>query len=743
MLVLEQRLSARNLGRGVVLNARLVHGVEASGWRMKFALLKAEVEIEADPETYRELARRLKAANVHVRPARRNNSLVPKPATSPALSTKPVITQPAILASSNQMKPLYCQDGTEMSVTTSPCQSPGAILPDLPQAAEDPDKNCGLSKEAGGPETQAWLARNRFAQHAPTFANFSGADLLRLSRDDIIQICGLADGIRLFNALHAKRIEPRLTVYVSSGGGVYSALYLHSCRAHELLAKLQALHRANGPAPALGPALKECETVLVSGPNGARVRLTDELVRHLPDNSTYRLQRVDDALLLCGTDKTAVRCRSRSEDLEMAQFKLEKTKYDRNAESDDGLEDSRQKHRYEVIRDFDDLVDYSPTKKRIIEADANEIDEYNVDAPDENEMKEIPTEIVKTVNGKLHRYAIVPSDDDEPVRKHVAITSPVMNKKNLIATQKLHELLSTPRKLKSYASQPSVRITPNKTISPIRFTETPQRIVSSTPTRGVTPSKSCANLTSSRNPASPISPKAQQKLNYGTPGEFERPDVFVTSFREKSRERSFDLDRREASRESRREYDRRSPKKDKKSTAIIIPRVAAPPSVYSDETYKSFTSVKTVSAAAASLTIAALMLTLCGGLTTGLSFYMMYTVGRRYYLDFGVLAGFTCFLLGLLGLRSRRQQLLPNRNYISGYIVLSSFSLLSAFGLLLLLSMQPQPGTALSDITSGAVCAVSALSLFVASLGVLASYCCARDPPDNRHPFQLDHGAQL
>ncbi|XP_073964591.1 transcription factor CP2 like gemini isoform X2 [Choristoneura fumiferana] len=229
--------------------------------------------------------------------------LVPKPATSPALSTKPVITQPAILASSNQMKPLYCQDGTEMSVTTSPCQSPGAILPDLPQAAEDPDKNCGLSKEAGGPETQAWLARNRFAQHAPTFANFSGADLLRLSRDDIIQICGLADGIRLFNALHAKRIEPRLTVYVSSGGGVYSALYLHSCRAHELLAKLQALHRANGPAPALGPALKECETVLVSGPNGARVRLTDELVRHLPDNSTYRLQRVDDALLLCGTDK--------------------------------------------------------------------------------------------------------------------------------------------------------------------------------------------------------------------------------------------------------------------------------------------------------------------------------------------------------------------------------------------------------------------------------------------------------
>lgn len=48
---------------------------------------------------------------------------------------------------------------------------------------------------------------------------------------------------------------------------------------------------------------QECETVLVSGPNGARVRLTDELVRHMPDNSTFRLERADDSgtLLLSAT----------------------------------------------------------------------------------------------------------------------------------------------------------------------------------------------------------------------------------------------------------------------------------------------------------------------------------------------------------------------------------------------------------------------------------------------------------
>ncbi|KAJ8707042.1 hypothetical protein PYW08_011176 [Mythimna loreyi] len=221
--------------------------------------------------------------------------VAPKSVASPVVVNKPVLPHNAILASNSQMKPSFCQETNDVKVNSPPCHSPGAILPDLPQPAEDPEKNSGLSKEATSSETQAWLARQRFAHHAATFTNFSGADLLRLSRDDIIQICGLADGIRLFNALHAKRIVPRLTVYVCpAGSNIYSALYLHAYRAHELLHKLNSLVHSS----------KECETVLVSGPNGARVRLTDELVRHMPDNSTFRLERVDDcgALLLCATN---------------------------------------------------------------------------------------------------------------------------------------------------------------------------------------------------------------------------------------------------------------------------------------------------------------------------------------------------------------------------------------------------------------------------------------------------------
>lgn len=260
--------------------------------------------------------------------------------------------------------------------------------------------------------------------------------------------------------------------------------------------------------------------------------------------------------------RSSIRSRTRSHDLEMAEIRRER--YDRNAESDDGLENSRiSKHRYEVIEDdFDDLIDYSPTKKRIIAVDPREVEEFNVDGPDDNEMKEIPTEIVKTVNGRTHRYAIVPSDEEVPQkRQNVTFISPIMSKKNLIATQKLHELLSTPRKLKSYASQPSVRIESNKSMdSPRVHQSTPKKI-----SRGIAPSRSCANLATSRrsNTTSPTSPRAQQKLNYGVP-ESAKSDLFVRSFREKSHDRS--LDERNSSRRI-----KDNTRKDK-TTAVITPR---------------------------------------------------------------------------------------------------------------------------------------------------------------------------
>ncbi|XP_032642740.1 alpha-globin transcription factor CP2 isoform X3 [Chelonoidis abingdonii] len=55
-------------------------------------------------------------------------------------------------------------------------------------------------------EAQQWLHRNRFSTFSRLFTNFSGADLLKLTREDVIQICGPADGIRLFNALKGRPV---------------------------------------------------------------------------------------------------------------------------------------------------------------------------------------------------------------------------------------------------------------------------------------------------------------------------------------------------------------------------------------------------------------------------------------------------------------------------------------------------------------------------------------------------------
>lgn len=75
---------------------------------------------------------------------------------------------------------------------------------------------------------------------------------------------------------------------------------------------------------------------------------------------------------------------------------------------------------------------------------------------------------------------------------------------------------------------------------------------------------------------------------------------------------------------------------------------------------------------------------------------------------------------------------MESSSLIAGYIVLSVFSLLTCAGLLVLLFKQPKPGSPLADMTSGAVCGISVLSLVLASIGVVSSYCCKYPPPDNR-----------
>ncbi|XP_071447175.1 uncharacterized protein gem [Hetaerina americana] len=163
-----------------------------------------------------------------------------------------------------------------------------------------------LSSDASSVTTAQWLRSNRFSSYLHTFASFSGADLLRLSRDDLIQICGLADGIRLFNVLHSKTIAPRLTLYMSLGTGidndssaegedgcgrtsgscpVYHAIYLENASCRELAAKVARL---------AGIAFSRLHDVFVQGPSGVHVILTDDVVQNLADDSLYTVEVMRD-----------------------------------------------------------------------------------------------------------------------------------------------------------------------------------------------------------------------------------------------------------------------------------------------------------------------------------------------------------------------------------------------------------------------------------------------------------------
>uniref|UniRef100_A0A8C0JEV3 Grh/CP2 DB domain-containing protein n=1 Tax=Chelonoidis abingdonii TaxID=106734 RepID=A0A8C0JEV3_CHEAB len=133
-------------------------------------------------------------------------------------------------------------------------------------------------------ETQQWLHKNRFSGYCRMLANFTGADLLKLSRSDLIQICGAADGIRLSNALKARCVRPRLTLYMSrepQANGRHTPedsppgktkVYLEELTATELTSKLAEL---------LSLPANQIQQVSKQGPTGIHILISD-LVRGDP-----------------------------------------------------------------------------------------------------------------------------------------------------------------------------------------------------------------------------------------------------------------------------------------------------------------------------------------------------------------------------------------------------------------------------------------------------------------------------
>ncbi|XP_004759834.1 transcription factor CP2-like protein 1 isoform X3 [Mustela nigripes] len=159
--------------------------------------------------------------------------------------------------------------------------------------------NDHLLPSASIQDAQQWLHRNRFSQFCRLFASFSGADLLKMSREDLVQICGPADGIRLFNAIKGRNVRPKMTIYVcqeleqnraplqqkrdvgaDSSLCVYHAIFLEELTTLELVEKIANLY-------SISP--QHIHRVYRQGPTGIHVVVSNEMVQNFQDESCFIL----------------------------------------------------------------------------------------------------------------------------------------------------------------------------------------------------------------------------------------------------------------------------------------------------------------------------------------------------------------------------------------------------------------------------------------------------------------------
>ncbi|XP_051567063.1 transcription factor CP2-like protein 1 [Myxocyprinus asiaticus] len=198
---------------------------------------------------------------------------------------------PSVNSTRNTPSPGYHSSHTSYSFPEGNCSpnQQGELF--LPSCSDH------LLPSSSTQDTQQWLHRNRFSSFCRLFLGFSGSDLLKIGRDDLIQICGPADGIRLFNAIKGRCIQPRLTVYVSQlqhrnqahtkagGDDVYHALYLENLTVLELTEKIANLY--NVPSQQINHVYRQ-------GPTGIHILVSDEMVQNFTEETRFIISTLKD-----------------------------------------------------------------------------------------------------------------------------------------------------------------------------------------------------------------------------------------------------------------------------------------------------------------------------------------------------------------------------------------------------------------------------------------------------------------
>ncbi|KAF7278574.1 hypothetical protein GWI33_008196 [Rhynchophorus ferrugineus] len=151
---------------------------------------------------------------------------------------------------------------------------------------EQSSNNNQITQYTKPEDTVSWLTANRFEKYSDTFSRFSGSDMLRLSRDDLIDICGQADGIRLHNALHLKAIAPKLKIYVcQENSSVFNAIFLSSHSNVELLQKLCSMVTITSD---------QVKAIYIEGPHSIHIQLSDDVLRHVEEETMFSLSLIQD-----------------------------------------------------------------------------------------------------------------------------------------------------------------------------------------------------------------------------------------------------------------------------------------------------------------------------------------------------------------------------------------------------------------------------------------------------------------
>ena len=171
--------------------------------------------------------------------------------------------------------------------------------------------NLSLKTDLTSKHLTHWLVTNRFTHLITIFQNYSTNDFLRLSKDDLIKLCGAPDAIRCYNLAHNIQICPRLTLLVKFAEQSYfSAIYLTDCKCKNLIKRLIQFYNSHNKKQILGNVNSvisqgaTSENVIKNSCNnesnenfeiymkfkGALIKITDEVLSNVNSDTKFILE---------------------------------------------------------------------------------------------------------------------------------------------------------------------------------------------------------------------------------------------------------------------------------------------------------------------------------------------------------------------------------------------------------------------------------------------------------------------